>query len=72
MVTVIQGNTSLIGDVKTVTVDLLCLVDSINKVKENKSDQWQLIVEEFKSIANDDNSVYELMKKFITNLQDLY
>lgn len=72
MVTVIQGNTSLIGDVNTVTVDLLCLVDSINKVKENKSDQWQLIVEEFKSIANDDNSVYELMKKFITNLQDLY
>ena len=72
MVTVIHGNTSLIGDVNTVTVDLLCLVDSINKVKENKSDQWQLIVEEFKSIANDDNSVYELMKKFITNLQDLY
>ena len=74
MVSVIQANAALIGDVNTVTVDLLCLVDSINQLKENKPDRWKLIVEEFKRIANEssDNYEYEIMKKFITNLQDLY
>lgn len=74
MVTVINANTSIIGDANTVTVDLLCLVDSINNLKEDKPEKWRVIIEEFKRIANDsdDNYEYEVMKKFITNLQDLY
>ena len=74
MVTVIHASTSLIGDVNTITVDLLCLVDSINKLKEDKPDKWQLIIEEFKRMAgdSDDSYEYEVMKRFITNLQDLY
>lgn len=74
MVTVIYASTSLIGDVNTITVDLLCLVDSINNLKKEKPDKWQLIIEEFKRIANEsgDNYEYGVMKEFITNLQDLY
>lgn len=74
MITVIHANASLMGDVNTITVDLLCLVYSINQLKEDKPDTWQLIIEEFKRIANEsnDNYEYEVMKKFIINLQDLY
>lgn len=74
MVTVTYGNVSLLGDVETITVDLLCLVDGINKLKEEEPETWNLITKGFKKLANDsdDNSVYEVMKQFITNLQDLY
>ena len=74
MVTVIHAQTALIGDINTVTVDLLCLAVSINELKENEPERWNLMVEEFKRIANgsDDKYEYEEMKKFIINLQDLY
>ncbi len=74
MVTVLAGNTGIIGDINTVTVDLLCLICSINELKEEEPERWKGIVTEFKRIADnsDDNYEYNTMKQFIVNLQDLY
>lgn len=74
MVMVVQANTSLVGDANTLTVDLMCLIDSINDLKDTKPKIWESIVTEFKRIASEseDGYEYEMMKQFITNLQDLY
>jgi hypothetical protein len=68
MIAVLQASTSLVGDVNTITVD------SINKLKIEKPNEWNSMIAEFKRIASesDDNYEYEVMKEFITNLQDLY
>lgn len=74
MVSVIHADVVILGDINTITCDLMCLIDSINSLKEEEPNKWKLVIEEFKRIANesDDNFEYEMMKTFITNLQDLY
>lgn len=43
-------------------------------MKRDRPEKWKAMVKEFKRIASesDDNYEYNLMKEFITNLQDLY
>ena len=74
MISVFNAHTSILGDVNTITVDFLCLADSINRLKKENPDKWLDIVKEFKRLSNDQNDeyVHKLMKEFITNLQDLY
>lgn len=74
MVTVIHANTSIVGDVNTITVDFLCLADAINQMKREKPEKWKEMVEEFKRIAaeSDDDYEHKLIIEFLTNLQDLY
>lgn len=74
MISVFHAETSIIGDANTITIDFLCLADSINRLKKENPEKWKEMVKEFKRIASeaDDNYEYKLMKEFITNLQDLY
>ena len=71
MVTCIHGEVALLGPSNDISVDFICIMNSLNKLKEEDKKTYHALTKNINLLIKDDEEVKEAVMEFIENLHDI-
>lgn len=71
MVTCMLGEVNLLGQGDTIGIDFLAIMDSVNSMKKEDKNSYDMVVNKMKTLIETDEEVKECVIEFIENLHDI-